>query len=605
MTFPNRPRYELRRVFEDGTETEPQVVSLAALPWDVTASRRGFCGAGLATSALILALRGDSPCDAAPNEKPRPIKAHKKAVSDLCFSADGEWLATASADRLAKVWSIPSVNLKRTLSHESAVLCVLFLPDGKTVVTGSGDRSLQLWQIEEGKNLVALSSSKASVRSLVAFPITSKLTFASADNDVRVWEKLPTKPLKILQGRGGIVFSMAVSPQDDRLLAAGGEDGVIYLWRTDLEEVPTLLERQGGMITKLAFTADGSRLISRSSDRSLNVWSVAEGRLLRTLRDQWSNVTTFVLARDDSAIVTAFHEEISVWSFPDGKRVGRLSGHRSDVQCLAASPDGKLLASGDRDGVVIVWNLKTMTVLSYLFDTESNGKESSGVTFDVAGASGGIITYTLPCGSPIPPGATCTCNCVPGRVGLSIPTPAVAESRAGEPKVRTPYVVPETPRYVPGPPIYIPRMYSTCTCNLVCTCIPVCQALHLKHVNSTIRQMAEQLLFTMGDTQLAYLSWAASVTTGRLRSRIHAITDRIRCGERVIQMSWPTPRDCVRLLESPNEIVSIMAAQSLIYGHPGLALPEEIAAQVEINLAWAYQRPWYVRLGVAASNVMT
>lgn len=45
--------------------------------------------------------------------------------------------------------------------------------------------------------------------------------------------------------------------------------------------------------------------------------------------------------------------------------------------------------------------------------------------------------YTLPCGSPVPPGAICTCNCVP----------AVAAS--------------------------VTHSYSTCTCNKVCTCVPV------------------------------------------------------------------------------------------------------------------------------------
>lgn len=49
-------------------------------------------------------------------------------------------------------------------------------------------------------------------------------------------------------------------------------------------------------------------------------------------------------------------------------------------------------------------------------------------------------TSTLPCGSPIPPGATCTCNCVP------VATPRRSSS-------------------------YGTR--SICTCNKVCTCVPV------------------------------------------------------------------------------------------------------------------------------------
>jgi hypothetical protein len=47
--------------------------------------------------------------------------------------------------------------------------------------------------------------------------------------------------------------------------------------------------------------------------------------------------------------------------------------------------------------------------------------------------------YTLPCGSPVPPGAICTCNCVPGTV--------IHHTK--------------------------PVVHTYCTCNKVCTCVPV------------------------------------------------------------------------------------------------------------------------------------
>ncbi len=50
-----------------------------------------------------------------------------------------------------------------------------------------------------------------------------------------------------------------------------------------------------------------------------------------------------------------------------------------------------------------------------------------------------IKRETLPCGSPIPPGAICTCNCIPVR---------------------------SAPSY--------PRTYRTCTCVPVCTCNKIC-----------------------------------------------------------------------------------------------------------------------------------
>ncbi len=61
------------------------------------------------------------------------------------------------------------------------------------------------------------------------------------------------------------------------------------------------------------------------------------------------------------------------------------------------------------------------------------------ITYTARDVTGQIVTYTMPCGSPIPPGATCTCNCVPS---------------AAAPPVRAPGRV-------------------ICTCDKVCTCVPV------------------------------------------------------------------------------------------------------------------------------------
>lgn len=43
----------------------------------------------------------------------------------------------------------------------------------------------------------------------------------------------------------------------------------------------------------------------------------------------------------------------------------------------------------------------------------------TGVEYTSVDSSGRTVTYTLPCGSPIPAGAVCTCNCVTAPAGCS------------------------------------------------------------------------------------------------------------------------------------------------------------------------------------------
>jgi WD40 repeat protein len=107
---------------------------------------------------------------------------------------------------------------------------------------------------------------------------------------------------------------------------------------------------------------------------------------------------------------------VKLWSLPDGAPMKTLQGHGIHVS-VAISLDGKLLASGDRGGSIRLWSLPDGKPLGCLIDLAASPDKVKGSTYTVTDAvTGQTLTYTLPCGSPIPSGATCACNCVPGNI---------------------------------------------------------------------------------------------------------------------------------------------------------------------------------------------
>lgn len=150
-----------------------------------------------------------------------------------------------------------------------------------------------------------------------------------------------------------------------------------------------------------------------------------------------------------------------------------LLGHSGSVSSVCYSPDGSFLASGSIDKTIRLWNMpggeKFVTFFDPLINEETNAREVK-----VMGNS--IIT--VPCGTPLPSGAICICDCV-----------AASQSYPGPTMVCTcnTILVPSG-TYLSGSmtcicdtvAVGIPKKVcscnsvETCSCNQVCTCDKVC-----------------------------------------------------------------------------------------------------------------------------------
>jgi WD40 repeat protein len=95
---------------------------------------------------------------------------------------------------------------------------------------------------------------------------------------------------------------------------------------------------------------------------------------------------------------------IKLWSLPEGQLLATLGRQKYTVDALAITPDGTMLISGNSGGAIIIWDLELKNFRTFLFDPKVNVYDA--IAFNVYDkVTGQTITYTLPCGSPIPPGA--------------------------------------------------------------------------------------------------------------------------------------------------------------------------------------------------------
>ncbi len=111
-------------------------------------------------------------------------------------------------------------------------------------------------------------------------------------------------------------------------------------------------------VTNLAWSPDGSRLVSAVRDAIVHIWDAMTGTTLLTLLGPTESVNVVTWSPDGNYVAAAGNDhQVYVWHAETGEVVCIFHGHHALItQGLAWSPDGTRIASGSWDGTAQVWD---------------------------------------------------------------------------------------------------------------------------------------------------------------------------------------------------------------------------------------------------------
>lgn len=275
------------------------------------------------------------------------LKAHKAEVTDFCFSIENDYLVSSSMDKSIMVWDTKTGKVVRGFEDPDPITCVMFHPIND--------------------HLLIYGNTRGEVK-FVSFSNGSQVAYFKVNNPVTciAFDEQQATSMYVGDNQGELTFlSVKYAGQEYQLASTGlarlNRSPIHSIaWRnqqTAKWSVPTLLIAQADQSVKM--------LACRKVDGRETVQELAKfpRQLKRTkIRATYNPV----INRGDLPCMSVGSDNGTIFIYgysqpSDDKKackvtlVNQLAGHAGTIIDLAWNNDESLLASCDKDGVVIMW----------------------------------------------------------------------------------------------------------------------------------------------------------------------------------------------------------------------------------------------------------
>lgn len=225
-------------------------------------------------------------------------EVHKRGISEVSWSPDSKYLATASDDSTIAVWTLPEKETATTISvtipsrtltgHTSFVYCVAFSPNGSILASGGYDDSLRLWDIRNGCVYKEIAAHGDPVTSVSFSTDGTTLLTSSFDGLMRLWDVDSGRCLKTIVDNNNPPVTSATFTQNSKYILATTLDNHIRLWAPLTSKCIRSFSSPGFTVQKFPcvskiFVHQASEtivLISASEDGAIYMWNLVTSVLL-------------------------------------------------------------------------------------------------------------------------------------------------------------------------------------------------------------------------------------------------------------------------------------------------------------------------------------
>jgi cytochrome c len=241
--------------------------------------------------------------------------------------------------------------------HGGPVRTVAVSPDGSRAVSGSFDATAIVWSLGSASAERVLRFHDSAVNAAAFLP-DGRMVTAGEDASIAVWPRGgAAKPERVLKGHTAPIVALAVS-SDGKTLASASWDRTVRLWSL-ADGTARVLEGHQQNVNGVAFAPDSTAVVSVGYDLSLRIWPLSGAApIIVTLP---APLNAVAVAPSGEIIAGGASGKVFFLS-PKGELLADVEAAGAPIIAVAVAGDGKLAAASSVRGAVAIIDMGTRSV---------------------------------------------------------------------------------------------------------------------------------------------------------------------------------------------------------------------------------------------------
>jgi len=344
---------------------------------------------------------------------------HSGNMSDVAFSPDGMYLASAAYDQTIIVWDFATkhqVNVFRPASPDvdGNYPSILYTSDGKYIIAGSSDYRIDVIDVETG-NIQSIPVDYYYGKNLALSADDKFIAVGNSDGVIKVIDLATYGEVASLEGHSSSIYDLDFSP-DGKYLGTASYDSTAIIWDVETGEMLKQIEA-GEEVEAIAFNANSDKFVISVPDLDkVEIYNIDGFSLVNTLNDVSADDLMFkgddllLKLYSKMALMTVDGEEIKsfecygwevsvsgdnvataasggvyIYDFATGSKIAEFANDTRAISDIQVSPSGKFIvtANSHKSGS------GGPDILSYAIDTNY-----SFTAYGTSGSDAGLFDFS-------------------------------------------------------------------------------------------------------------------------------------------------------------------------------------------------------------------